>query len=260
MKKRRSGSRIILKAPWEIEKLRAANQIVANILAELKELIKEGISTWDIDRIAEEKIIERGAKPAFKGYHGYPASTCISINEEIVHGIPSKKRILSYGDLVSIDLGVIFEGYFGDAAFSAFVGEPPTEAAEKLLKVTKEALYIGISKCKPKKRLGDISEAIQGYAESKGLGVVRKFVGHGIGKALHEPPEVPNFGVKGTGPVLKKGMVIAIEPMFTLGSFDVNILNDGWTAVTADGSLAAHFEHTVAITEKGPDILSDGFI
>jgi len=258
--KKRRGSRIILKAPWEIEKLRTANQIVSEILADLKELIKEDISTWDIDKIAEEKILKRGAKPAFKGYHGYPASTCISINEEIVHGIPSKKRILSYGDLVSIDLGVIFEDFFGDAAFSVFVGKAPSEAALNLLEATKEALYIGISKCKPKKRLGDISSAIQAHGESRGLGVVRKFVGHGIGRALHEPPEVPNFGVKGTGPVLKKGMVLAIEPMFTLGSFEVNILNDGWTAVTSDGSLAAHFEHTIAITEKGPYILSDGFI
>ncbi len=260
MKQRYGGSRIRLKAPWEIEKLRKANQIVSEILSELKELLDEGISTGDLDKIAEEKIKKRGAIPAFKGYHGYPASTCISINEVIVHGIPSFERFLRTGDLVSIDLGVIYDGYFGDAAFSAFVGKAPSEEAQMLLEVTREALYRGLSKCKAKKRLGDISWAVQEVAESHGLGVVRKFVGHGIGTALHEPPEVPNFGTKGTGPILKKGMVLAIEPMLTLGSYEVRILDDGWTAVTFDGSLAAHFEHTVAITAKGPDILSDGFI
>jgi len=252
--------RIILKAPWEIEKLRAANQIVAEILAELKENLEEGITTYDIDRIAEERIAQKGAVPGAKGYHGFPAATCISINDEIVHGIPSKQRVIKRSDLVSIDLGVIFDEYFGDAAFSHIIGSEAPEPARRFLDVTREALYIGIAKARPKKRLGDISSAIQRFAESQGFGVVRKFVGHGIGKALHEPPEVPNFGTKGTGPVLKAGMVIAIEPMLTAGSFDVRILSDGWTAVTADGSLAAHFEHTVAITSKGPDILSNGFI
>ncbi len=260
MRKRPGSRRIILKAPWEIEKLRAANQIVAEILHELKESVKDGVTTADLDRIAGDRISQKGARPAFKGYHGYPACTCISINEEIVHGIPSEKKIINKGDLVSIDLGVILDGYYGDAAFSCFAGQAPTEQAQRLLHVTKEALYAGIKKAKARKRLGDISAAVQNVAESHGFGVVRKFVGHGIGKALHEPPEVPNFGVRGSGPVLKKGMVIAIEPMLTLGSYEVEILQDGWTAVTRDRSLAAHFEHTVAITDKGPDILSDGFI
>ncbi len=260
MRKKSGSRRIILKAPWEIEKLREANQIVAQILQELRELVKEGITTKDLDRIAEERIREQGARPAFKGYYGYPAATCISVNEEIVHGIPSEKKVIKEGDLVSIDLGVILDGYYGDAAFSCFVGKAPSKQADSLLRATKQALYAGIGKAKPKKRLGDISSAIQEVADSYGFGVVRKFVGHGVGRSLHEPPEVPNYGVRGTGPVLKKGMVLAIEPMLTVGSYDVEILEDGWTAVTADRSLAAHFEHSVAITDKGPQILSDGFI
>jgi methionyl aminopeptidase len=260
VKKSKGPRRIILKAPWEIEKLRAANQIVAEILAELRECLNDGISTAEIDRIAAERIQQRGAKPAFKGYHGYPAVTCISVNEEIVHGIPSDQRLVREGDLVSIDLGVILDGYFGDAAFSHIVGGNGSDLAKRLLSVTKEALYRGISKAKAKRRLGDISSAIQRYVESQGFGVVRKFVGHGIGTALHEPPEVPNFGEKGTGPILKPGMVIAMEPMVTAGAYDVRVLDDGWTAVTADGSMAAHFEHTIAITDKKADILSDGFI
>ncbi len=260
MKNRPGSRRIILKAPWEIDKLRAANQVVAEILSELREVVAEGITTKELDKIAEDRIAELGAKPAFKGYHGYPACTCISVNEEIVHGIPSEKKVLKKGDLVSIDLGVILDGYYGDAAFSCFAGSPPNEQAERLVQVTKEALYAGISRAKPKKRLGDISAAIQEVAQSNGFGIVRKFVGHGIGKALHEPPEVPNFGVRGTGPLLKKGMVMAIEPMLTIGSYEVEILADGWTAVTADRRLSAHFEHTIAITQKGPEILSDGFM
>jgi len=260
VKKNKGPRRIILKAPWEIEKLRAANQIVAEILAEIREYLKSGITTAEIDKIASDRIKQRGAKPAFKGYHGYPATTCISVNEEIVHGIPSERRILKEGDLVSIDLGVILDGYFGDAAFSHIVGDKGSDLAKRLLSVTKESLYKGISKARAKRRLGDVSSAIQRYVESQGFGVVRKFVGHGIGTALHEPPEVPNFGTKGTGPLLKSGMVIAIEPMVTAGSHDVRVLGDGWTAVTADGSLAAHFEHTIAITDKKADILSDGFI
>ncbi len=260
MKNRPGSRRIILKAPWEIEKLRAANQIVSDILLELKGLVREGITTKDLDEVAEDRIKRVGAKPAFKGYHGYPACTCISVNEEIVHGIPSRKKVLKGGDLVSIDLGVILDGYYGDAAFSCFAGQAPSDQAQELLEVTKKALYAGIAKAKARKRLGDISYAIQEVAQSHGFGVVRKFVGHGIGRALHEPPEVPNYGAKGTGPVLKKGMVLAIEPMLTMGSYEVEIMSDGWTAVTADRSLAAHFEHTIAITDKGPEILSEGFM
>lgn len=260
MTKGRAVRRIRLKAPWEIERLRAANQVVAQVLSRLQEEMAEGITTWDLDRIAEELILKEGCRPAFKGYHGYPATTCISINEEIVHGIPSKSRRLETGDLVSIDVGVIRQDYFGDAAFSRIVGDAGTPEAKRLLRVTKEALYLAISRAKPKRHLGDIGEAVQRHAEAHGFGVVRQFVGHGIGTALHEPPEVPNFGKKGAGPMLKKGMVIAIEPMITLGSHEVRVLDDGWTAVTRDGSLAAHFEHTIAITAKGAEILSDGFM
>ncbi len=260
MKKKKGPRRIILKAPWEIEKLRAANQIVAEILAGLRQHLTSGITTAEIDRIASEEIEKRGAKPAFKGYHGYPATTCISVNHEIVHGIPSDKRVLAQGDLVSIDLGVILDGYFGDAAFSQIVGQSGSDLAKRLLSVTKESLYRGIAQARAKRRLGDISSAIQRYVESQGFSVVRKFVGHGIGTQLHEPPEVPNFGAKGTGPILKPGMVLAIEPMVTAGSYDIRVLDDGWTAVTMDGSLAAHFEHTVAITDKKAEILSDGFM
>ncbi len=260
MKKIKGRRGIILKAPWEIEKLRAANQIVAEILSELKQHLHPGVTSGDLDRIAEERIAARGAVPAFKGYHGYPCTTCISVNNEIVHGIPSDNGFIEEGDLVSIDLGVVFDGYFGDAAFSAIVGDKGSDLAKRLLSVTKEALYKGIAKAKRKNRLGDISSAVQRYVESHGFGIVRKFVGHGIGKALHEPPEVPNFGKAHTGPVLKSGMVLAIEPMVTAGHYDVKVMDDGWTAVTADGSLAAHFEHTIAITDKKADILSDGFM
>ncbi len=264
MTKGSSFRRIRLKAPWEISLLRAANQVVAEVLNHLKELISPGISTWDLDKIAEEHIRQAGCEPAFKGYHGYPATICISINDEIVHGIPSKKRVLNAGDLVSIDVGTIRQGYFGDAAFSQFVSgsddSHPQEDVRRLLDTTREALYLAIGRIRPKRHLGDIGATIEAYALERDLGVVRQFVGHGIGTSLHEPPEVPNYGIKGTGPLLKKGMVIAIEPMFTLGSPDVRVLQDGWTAVTRDGSWAAHFEHTIAITDRGAEILSDGFL
>ncbi len=256
MKNKVAIRRIRLKAPWEIELMRTANRIVAEILGLLMEELVEGVTTHHLDLFAEKEILRRGCKPAFKGYHGYPASLCVSINEEIVHGIPSRHRRLRQGDLVSLDLGVVYNGYYGDAAVSGIVGSKGPSVAHRLIEVTKGALEAGISKIKPRPRLGNVSAAIQVYAESAGFGVVRQFVGHGIGKALHEPPEVPNYGRKGTGPVLKPGMVIAIEPMVTAGSVDVRVLEDGWTAVTADGSLAAHFEHTVAITNKGPLILS----
>ena len=252
----RHKTKIKLKAQWEIDLLYSANQIVCNTLSRLKDLLKDGISTFEIDAMAEEIINGCAAKPAFKGYRGYPATTCISINEEIVHGIPSKKRILKNGDLVSIDLGVIYNEYYGDSAFSALVGDEGTSVAKDLIRVTEDSLYAGIKKIKVKKRLGDISNAIQNVVEKNGFGVVRQFVGHGIGTALHEPPEVPNYGRKGTGPILRTGMVFAIEPMVTEKSPEARITEDGWTAVTVDGGLAAHFEHTVAVTEKGPLILS----
>ncbi len=253
---KKTSTLIILKAPWEIEKMRAANLIVAEVLQELKDVLSPGISTLDLDKLATEGIMKRGGIPAFKGYKGYPATLCISINDEIVHGIPDSRRFVAEGDLVSMDLGAIYDGYYGDAAISALAGEDGTELARRLLRVTQEALYTGIEYARPKHRLQDISAAIQSCVEDNGFEVVRQFVGHGIGRNLHEPPEVPNFGRRGRGPKLKAGMVLAIEPMVTAGSAEVKVLSDGWTAVTVDGSLAAHFEHTVAITKKGPYILS----
>ncbi len=256
MKKKLPGKKgIILKEDWEIEILRKANSIVARVLQILKEQLAEGISTHDLDQLAESEIKKSGGIPAFKGYKGYPATLCISINDEVVHGIPRKDRLLRQGDLVSMDVGVIYEGYVGDAALTATVGSPSEEAA-RLMAVTEEALLKGITQARPKNRLGDISHAIQRHVEGAGYSVVKQFVGHGVGKALHEPPEIPNFGRRGRGPVLKPGMVLAIEPMVNAGSHDVKILEDGWTAVTVDGSLSAHFEHSVAVTKKGPVILS----
>jgi len=254
-KKKYVPRRIILKTAKEIEKLRAANQIVAEVLQELKDQLTPGISTADLDKLAYEGIRKRKARPAFKGYHGYPASLCVSINEEVVHGIPSPLRIIKEGDVVSMDLGTIYDGYYGDAAITEIVGTGSLQA-RALCEVTRDALYKGIEQARPKNRLYDISNAIQQYVEVKGYSVVRQFVGHGIGKALHEPPEIPNYGRSGEGPVLKAGMVLAIEPMVNIGGPEVKILDDGWTAVTADGSLSAHFEHSIAISKNGPVILS----
>lgn len=245
---------IILKSDREIEKISVACRVVVGALKELKKEIKAGITTEELDRIAEEYILSKGAKPAFKGYRGYPATLCTSINEEVVHGIPSKRR-LAEGDIISLDLGAIHDGYYGDAALTIGVGKISREA-ERLVKVTEESLYRGIEEAQPGKRLGDISWAIQSHVESAGFSVVFDFVGHGIGKNLHEEPQVPNFGVSGQGPRLKEGMVLAIEPMVNMGGAATRILDDNWTAVTKDGSLSAHSEHTVAITGKGPMILT----
>lgn len=245
---------IILKSDREIEKISVACRVVVGALKELKKEIKAGITTEELDKIAEEYILSKGAKPAFKGYRGYPATLCTSINEEVVHGIPSKRR-LAEGDIVSLDLGAIHEGYYGDAALTIGVGKISREA-ERLVKVTEESLYRGIEEAQPGKRLGDISWAIQSHVESAGFSVVFDFVGHGIGKNLHEEPQVPNFGSSGQGPRLKEGMVFAIEPMVNMGGAATRILDDNWTAVTKDGSLSAHSEHTVAITGKGPMILT----
>lgn len=245
---------IILKSDREIEKISVACRVVVGALKELKKEIKAGITTEELDKIAEEYILSKGAKPAFKGYRGYPATLCTSINEEVVHGIPSKRR-LAEGDIISLDLGAIYDGYYGDAALTIGVGKISREA-ERLVKVTEESLYRGIEEAQPGKRLGDISWAIQSHVESAGFSVVFDFVGHGIGKNLHEEPQVPNFGVSGQGPRLKEGMVLAIEPMVNMGGAATRILDDNWTAVTKDGSLSAHSEHTVAITGKGPMILT----
>ncbi len=245
---------IVLKAPWEIERMRRSNAIVAEILEALREVIKPGITTLDLNELAEGLCFKNGARPAFKGYMGYPFSLCVSVNEVVVHGLPSKRR-LKQGDIVSLDFGVVCDGYYGDAAITVPVGRV-SKIARKLLLVTEQALYKGISQARPKRHLSDISFAIQRHAESYGFSTIRQFVGHGIGRSLHEDPQVPNFGPPGRGVKLKPGMVIAIEPMIAEGTYEVEILPDGWTAVTRDKKLAAHFEHTIAITENGPEILS----
>uniref|UniRef100_A0A7V5K1V3 Methionine aminopeptidase n=1 Tax=Thermodesulfobacterium geofontis TaxID=1295609 RepID=A0A7V5K1V3_9BACT len=255
MYKKFFGYRPILKNKWEIEILRKANIIVMEILLNFKEKVRPGISTFEFEELALELCEKKGVKPAFKGYRGYPYAVCVSVNEVIVHGVPKKEKILKEGDIVSFDFGAIYEGYVGDAALTVGVGEI-SEKAKELLKVTEEALYKGIEKAHFGNRIGDISYAIQKHVESYGFNVIREFVGHGVGRQLHEPPEVPNFGKPGKGPKIEIGMVLAIEPMVSAGSPEVEILEDGWTAVTKDRSLAAHFEHSVAITPKGPEILS----
>jgi len=250
---------IHLKSNEEIKKMRSAAQIVVEALNTLKGMVEPGVSTWDLDRMAEEVAIKRGAKPAFKGYSDYPASVCFAINSEVVHGIPSKKKILKEGDIVGIDFGVILDGFYGDSAITVPVGEI-SSLAHKLLQVTEESLLKGIQEASPDKGLFDVSRAIQAHVEEMGFSIVRSFVGHGIGKSLHEDPQVPNFvpsnGSRSNGIKLKPGMVIAIEPMVNVGNPDIKILSDGWTAVTVDGTLSAHFEHTVAVTDKGPVILT----
>ena len=235
--------------------MRAGGLILVEAMALLQELVKPGISTLEIDREIEALIEKRGAKSAFKGYRGFPATVCTSINEEVVHGIPSGSRRLKQGDIIGLDLGCIVDGYYADAAITLALGEVPPRVAE-LLRVTRESLDLAIAECRPGRRLGDVSAAVQRHVEAAGFGVVRSFVGHGIGRELHEDPQIPNFGEAGKGTPLKPGMVFAIEPMVTMGSYDVKILPDRWTAVTVDGSWAAHFEHTVAITEEEPEILT----
>jgi methionyl aminopeptidase len=246
---------IELKSAAQIEHMRAAGQILADAFRVCRDLVKPGVSTLEIDREVEALIRSRKAKPAFKGYRGYPATICASINEEVVHGIPAPKRRLREGDIIGLDLGAIVEGYYADAAMTLPVGEI-TDAARRLLDVTRESLEHAIAQCRPGKRVGDVGAAVQRHVEAAGFGVVRAFVGHGIGRALHEDPQVPNFGEPGRGPLLRPGMVLAVEPMVTMGHWEVRVLADRWTAVTADGSLAAHFEHTVAVSEAGPDVLT----
>jgi len=245
---------MIIYCEEEISTIRKSNQIVAKILAELGRMIIPGVQTKELDEHAELRVKEMNAIPAFKGYRGYPASLCTSINEEIVHGIPSSRRLRD-GDIISLDFGVLYEGYYGDAAVTYPVGEI-TPKTKKLIKAAEETFYRGMEQMKPGKRISDISFAIQSHVESQGFSVIRTFVGHGIGLSLHEEPQVPNFGPPGRGPKLKSGMVLAIEPMIAMGDWDVEILDDNWTAITRDRSLSAHYEHTVAITQKGPEILS----
>jgi len=245
---------IVYKSPEEIQAIRISNQVVAKVLSELKSLVKPGVQTKELDDYAERRTKEMGAIPAFKGYRGYPASLCTSINEEIVHGIPST-RTLREGDIISLDFGVIHEGFYGDAAVTYPVGKI-TSRAERLIQTAKKAFYVGIQQMKEGLRISDISSAIQEFVESRGFSVIRNFVGHGIGLSLHEEPQVPNFGQPGRGPKIKPGLVLAIEPMIAVGDWHIEILEDNWTAVTRDRSLSAHYEHTVALTEKGVQILS----
>jgi methionyl aminopeptidase len=246
---------IELKSAREIGLMRRAGHILSEVMQRLRTTVKAGMTTLEIDADVEEFIRSKGARPAFKGYRGFPATVCISINEEVVHGIPSAQRHVKEGDIVGLDLGCIVEGYYADCAFTLAVGEVPSRVQE-LLDVTRESLELGIVECRPGRRLSDVSHAIQTHVERHGFSVVRAFVGHGIGRALHEEPQVPNFGDPGRGPQLRPGMVLALEPMVTMGSWEVRILDDGWTAVTKDGSLAAHFEHTIAVTESGPEVLT----
>lgn len=245
---------IIIKNDIEIEYMRCSGRVVGETLAMIQEVIKPGITTAEIDRMAEEFIIKQGAKPSFKGYQGFPSTLCMSINDEVVHGFPSK-TILQEGDIVSVDCGAILNGYQGDAARTFPVGKISEESA-RLIAVTKESFFKGFGMALVGNRLTDISYAVQQLAESKGYSVVRDFVGHGVGKDLHEDPEVPNFGRAGRGPKLVHGMVLAIEPMINMGSYHVKTKLNGWTVVTADGSLSAHYENTVAILNNGPEILT----
>jgi len=248
---------ILLKSPRELALMRTAGHVLAEVTERLTAWVEPGLSTQEIDEEVEDFIRARGAAPAFKGYRGFPATICVSINDEVVHGIPSPRRRVKEGDIVGLDLGCIVEGYYADCALTLAVGEVAPRVRE-LLDVTRDSLARAVAACWPGRRLSDISHAVQEHVEAHGFAVVRQFVGHGIGRDLHEDPQVPNFGEPGRGPQLKPGMVLAIEPMVTMGSWEVRVLEDRWTAVTVDGSLAAHFEHTVAVTEDGPEILTRG--
>lgn len=235
--------------------MRGPNQLVARILAELAAAVAPGVTTEDLDALAEKRAREAGAEPAFKGYRGFPATLCVSVNDEVVHGIPSAKRVLKTGDIVSIDMGVKLGGFYGDSAVTVPVGAVPT-GVRNLLDVTRQSLEKAIEKVIVGGRVSDIGHAVQSWVEAHGFSVVREFVGHGIGQALHEEPQIPNYGKPGRGPTLAEGMVLAIEPMVAMGRPETKVLKDGWTAVTRDGSLAAHFEHTVAVTKNGPLVLT----
>jgi methionyl aminopeptidase len=246
---------ILIKSEAEIEKMRISGIALRKVHEAVKSAVRVGATTMDLERAAVAKVKELGVKPAFLDYHGYPAVLCTSVNNEVIHGIPNDKRVLNEGDVVSVDCGVIVDGYYSDAAVTHPVGKI-SASAEKLLRVTEASLYAAIDKALVGGRLFDISNAVQTVCEAEGYGVVREFVGHGIGKSMHEDPQVPNYGDAGKGPRLKAGMVLAIEPMINVGSAEVKVLEDGWTAITVDGSISAHFEHTVAITKDGPVILT----
>jgi len=247
---------IVCKSAADIERMRQSGRIVRQVLDQVRSMVAPGITTMDLERAAEKKITELGAKPAFKGYYDYPCVLCTSVNEEIVHGIPSEKRTLKDGDIVSIDCGVVLDGYYGDAAITVPVSDAVKPELRKLLTVTEESLYRGIDQALIGNSVGDVGAAVQEHVEAAGFSVVREFVGHGIGTRLHEEPQVPNFGARGHGAKLREGMVIAIEPMVNYGKPGSRVLDDKWTAVTADGSFSAHFEHCVAVTKDGPVILT----
>ena len=246
---------IVCRSAAEIERLRKANQFVAGVLAELAAAVAPGVTTADLDALAERLVRAGGAEPAFKGYRGYPATLCASVNDEVVHGIPSRTRVLREGDIISLDVGAKLDGYYGDCAVTVPIGDV-SERTHTLLRVTREALDRAIAQVRVGGRLSDLGHAVQAWVESNGFTVVREFVGHGIGEKLHEEPQIPNYGQPGRGPKLAEGMVLAIEPMVAMGRPETRVLADGWTAVTRDGSLAAHFEHTVAVTSNGPLVLT----
>ena len=247
---------IIYKSPQEVDNMRTAGRIVAGTIDRVLVAVRPGISTADLDRVAEEEINRQAAIPSFKGYKGFPGSICASLNDEVVHGIPSPKRMLKAGDILSLDFGAIWEGYHADSAVTVFVGEPPSAETEKLVRVTEEALEAAISQVRPGGHLSDVSHAVEQVVEGAGFSVVREYVGHGIGRSLHEDPQIPNYGPPGRGPELRPGLVLAVEPMVTMGDWPTRVLADDWTVVTADGSLAAHFEHTIAVTEDGHEVLT----
>lgn len=245
---------IIAKSASEIEVMREAGRVTARALDAVSSAVRPGVTTADLDAIAEDVIVKAGARPAFKGYHGFPATLCTSVNDQVVHGIPGG-RVLREGEIVSVDCGAIVDGYYGDCARTFPVGQVSAEAT-RLMDVTRRSLEAGIARCRPGMRLYDVSAAVQEVAEAAGFSVVREYVGHGIGRSMHEDPQVPNYGKAGTGPTLRTGMVLAIEPMINAGAPDVRSLDDGWTVVTLDGAMSAHFEHTVAVTEDGPLVLT----
>jgi methionyl aminopeptidase len=246
---------IVCRSATELERMQEAGRLVGEVLSELASKVAPGVTTAELDEMAERRILKAGATPAFKGYHGYPATICASINDEVIHGIPSGRRVLAEGDIISIDVGAALDGYYGDSALTLAVGQVSEQAAT-LLRVTEEALYKAIERVRPGSRLSDIGHAVQSHVEAYGFSVVREFVGHGIGQRMHEEPQVPNYGEAGHGPRLAEGMVLAIEPMVNAGKAAVKVLTDGWTAVTRDKSLSAHFEHTVAVTAGEPWVLT----
>ena len=253
---------IVYKSPEDLDRMRRAGRIVAGTIDRVLEAVRPEVSTAELDAVAEAYIRDQGATPSFKGYGGnggrvpFPASICTSINEEIVHGIPSRERTVAEGDLLKLDFGAIWEGFHGDSAVTVIAGDPPSDEADKLVRVTQEALEAGIEQIRPGGRLSDIGAAVEQVARGAGFEVVREYVGHGIGRSLHEEPQIPNYGRPGRGPLLKPGLVVAVEPMVNEGGWETAVLPDGWTVVTEDGSLSAHFEHTIAVTEDGHEVLT----